>query len=166
MATSPDAAAAELAAAAPAKKKLPLWLLIAAAVLVLGGGAGGFWLWHARSAAHTKVAKAPSGPPHYLALKPFVVNFQGSQQARFLQVAMQVMSRDPKTLKLIEQNDPMVRNNLLLLLGNQQYATLDTETGKQQLRSAVLAAIRHVVATAGGQPNQVAAVYFTSFVMQ
>ncbi len=165
MATSPEAAAAEVAAA-PAKKKLPLWLLIAVAVLVLGGGVGGFLWWHAKSAAHPKVVKAPSGPPHYLALKPFVVNFQGSQQARFLQVAMQVMSRDPKTLKLIEQNDPMVRNNLLLLLGNQQYTTLDTEAGKEQLRSAVLAAIRKVVATAGGQPDRVAAVYFTSFVMQ
>ncbi len=170
MPTTPEAAAAN-AAAAPAKKKraMPLWLTIALAVVLVGAAAaGGFVLMHGKGApaAHGEVAKRPSGPPHFLALKPFVVNFQAGQQVRYLQVAMQVMSHDPKTLKLIDQNDPIVRNNLLLLLGNQQAATLASEAGKQQLRAAALEAIRKVVANAGGHPNRVAAIYFTSFVMQ
>ena len=168
MATAPEAAAAD-AGAAPAKKKraLPLWLVIALAVVLVGGGAtAGFLLMHAKSAgAHAKKVK-PAGPPQYLALKPFVVNFQGSQEARFLQVAIQVMSRDPKALTLVQDNDPVVRNNLLMLLGSQQYTTLNTEAGKEQLRAAVLAAIRKVVADAGGKPGEIEAVYFTSFVMQ
>ena len=170
MATAPEAAAAD-AAAAPAKKRraMPLWVTIALAVVVIGAAAAGaFVLMHGKAtpATHGTVAKRPSGPPHFLALKPFVVNFQAGQQVRYLQVDMQVMSHDPKTLKLIDQNDPIVRNNLLLLLGNQQAATLASEAGKQQLRAAVLAAIRKVVANAGGHPNRVAAIYFTSFVMQ
>ena len=170
MATAPEVAAAETAAAPEKKKRtLPLWLTITLAVVLIGAAAGGgFLLMHGKSApgAHGKVVKRPSGPPHFLALKPFVVNFQAGQQVRYLQVALQVMSHDPKTLKLVQQNNPIVRNNLLLLLGNQQASTLATETGKQQLRAAVLAAIRKVVANAGGHPKRVAAIYFTSFVMQ
>lgn len=168
MATAPEAAAAD-AGAAPAKKKraLPLWLVIALAVVLVGGGAtAGLLLMHSKSGGANAKKIKPAGPAHYLALKPFVVNFQGSQEARFLQVAVQVMSRDPKALTLVQQNDPVVRNNLLMLLGGQQYTTLDTEAGKEQLRAAVLAAIRKVVAGAGGKPGEIEAVYFTSFVMQ
>jgi flagellar FliL protein len=171
MATAPEAAVPADVAEVPEKKKraLPLWLTITlAAVLICAAAGGGFLLMHSKATGKTQ-AKAihhPSGPPHYLPLKPFVVNFQGSQQARYLQVALQVMSRDPKTLTLIEQNDPVVRNNLLLLLGSQQATVLATEAGKQQLRAAVLTAIRKIVADAGGHPNRVAAIYFTSFVMQ
>lgn len=169
MATATETAPAD--AASPEKKKrgMPLWLTIALATTLIGGGAGGaYLLMHsaASAGAHGKAAKHPSGPPHYLALKPFVVNFAANQQVRYLQVAMQVMSRDPKTLKLIQQNTPLVRNNLLLLLGSQKYTVLNTETGKQQLRAAVLAAVRKVVANAGGKASRVAAIYFTSFVMQ
>ncbi len=171
MATAPEAAVPADAAEAPEKKKrvMPLWLTITlASVLICAAAGGGFLLMHSKATSKTqaKAVHHPSGPPHYLPLKPFVVNFQGSQQARYLQVALQVMSRDPKTLTLIQQNDPVVRNNLLLLLGSQQATVLATEAGKQQLRAAVLAAIRKIVADAGGHPSHVAAIYFTSFVMQ
>ncbi len=171
MATAPEAAVPADVTEVPEKKKraLPLWLTITlAAVLICAAAGGGFLLMHSKASGKSpaKAVHHPSGPPHYLPLKPFVVNFQGSQQARYLQVALQVMSRDPKTLTLIEQNDPVVRNNLLLLLGSQQATVLATEAGKQQLRAAVLTAIRKIVADAGGHPSRVAAIYFTSFVMQ
>jgi len=171
MATAPEVAVPADVAEVPEKKKraLPLWLTITlAGVLICAAAGGGFLLMHSKATGKTqaKAVHHPSGPPHYLPLKPFVVNFQGSQQARYLQVALQVMSRDPKTLTLIEQNDPVVRNNLLLLLGSQQATVLATEAGKQQLRAAVLTAIRKIVADAGGHPSHVAAIYFTSFVMQ
>ena len=171
MATAPEATVPTDVPASPEKKKrvLPLWLTITlAAVLICIAAGGGFWLMHSRAAGKAKssVVHHPSGPPHYLPLKPFVVNFQGSQGARYLQVALQVMSRDPKTLTLIQQNNPVVRNNLLLLLGSQQASLLATEAGKEQPRANVLAAIRKIVADAGGHPHRVAAIYFTSFVMQ
>lgn len=165
MATAP-ATAAEADPAPQKKRSLPLWLIIAIATVVIGTGAGGVMALHLiGSGVHGK-GKAPSGPPIYLPLKPFVVNFQAGQGARYLQVTVQVMSRDPKTIALLKQNDPMVRNSLLLLLGGQQYKTLDTEAGKQKLRASVLAAIRKVAAENGGKPDRIDAVYFTSFVMQ
>ncbi len=167
MANAPAAAATEPSSTPQKKRAMPLWLIITIAAVVLGAGAGGFLLLHGRAADGTHGArKAPSGPPHYLALKPFVVNFQSGQAVRYLQVSLQVMSRDPATLTLLKQNDPVVRNDLLLLLSNQRYATLDTEAGKQRLRAAVLADVRKVVSAAGGHPGHVDAIYFTSFVMQ
>jgi len=76
------------------------------------------------------------------------------------------MSRDPKTLELLKDNDPVVRNDLLILLANQKYSVLASPAGKQQLRADALAVIRKDLAQAGGDPSSVEAVYFTSFVMQ
>jgi flagellar protein FliL len=163
------AAAGPAGAEAPAaaKRRIP-WLIviIGAAVLVIGAGAA-LLLTHGRSATGHKSAAAPSGPPLYLALDPpFVVNFQADQIVRFLQVSIEVMSRDPKTLDLLKANDPVVRNDLLLLLGNQKYATLATPQGKEQLRADALIVVRKDLAQAGGDPKRLEAVYFTSFVMQ
>ena len=154
---------------AAGKRRIP-WLIIVigAALLLIGVGAA-LVLTHRSTAQHAKgaAAHASSGPPLYLALDPaFVVNFQANQLVRFLQVSVEVMSRDPKSLELLKANDPVLRNDLLILFGNQEYATLATPAGKEQLRAAALAVIRKDLAQAGGDPKRVAAVYFTSFVMQ
>ena len=152
------------------KRRIP-WLIIAIAAGVLIAGAGGaFVLTHGfghSGAAHAKsAARKPSGPPIYLALDPpFVVNFQADQIVRFLQVSVQVMSRDQKSLDLLKANDPAVRNDLLILFGNQKYATIATPAGKEQLRNDALAVVRKDLAQAGGDPKTLEAVYFTSFVM-
>lgn len=158
-------------ATSPAGKRRIPWLIIiiSAAVLVAGIGGALVFLHGRADAGQAKGAKAhePSGPPHYLALDPpFVVNFQANQLVRFLQVSVEVMSRDPKTLTLLKDNNPVLRNDLLILFGNQKYATLSTPAGKEQLRADALAVIRKDLAQAGGDPKRVAAVYFTSFVMQ
>lgn len=167
---NPPTAPAGAAAPAAGKRRIPwLYVGIGAAVLIVGLGAALF-LMHGHSAASdTKAAAAHKAlsPPLYLALDPpFVVNFQADQLVRFLQVTVQVMSRDPKTLDLLKANDPVLRNDLLILLANQKYAAISTPAGKEQLRADALAAIRKDLVQAGGDPKLVEAVYFTSFVMQ
>lgn len=174
MAEVPVLAPADGAAeAAPAKRRMPLWLIIAISAVLLAAGVGvGAGFSHVFGGAGPKHATRraepkPSGPPLYLALDPpFVVNFQANELVRFLQVSVQVMSHDQKVLDLLKANDPVVRNALLLLFANQKYATLATTAGKEQLRAQALAAIRKIVAQAGGDPQRIDAVYFTSFVMQ
>jgi len=154
---------------APSGKGKKLIILIAVAVLVLVGGGVGAWFAFG-SASGKKAAAArhpPLAPPQYVALDPpFVVNFENDQQVRFLQVTAQLMSRDLSTIELLKANDPVVRNDLLLLFGGQKYSVISTREGKEQLRTQTLAAVRKVVAGAGGKPERVEAVYFTSFVMQ
>lgn len=172
--------------AAPAGGKKKLILIIAIAAVVLGGGgAGAFFMFggkhdeepakgkdkaHAaqkKEAEKEKDEPPPEGPPLFVALDPpFVVNFEAEELVRFLQVTAQLMTRDPETVELLKTNDPIIRNDLLLLLGNQHYQTIATREGKEALRNQALEAVRKVVKSAGGKPKNVEAVYFTSFVMQ
>jgi len=153
-------------AAAPRKNRK--WLIIAAAALLVLGAGG--WLLLGRGNNHAKQVEKPkesAGPPLYLALDPpFVVNFEGDQLVRFLQIAVQVMTRDPAIVELLKTNDPVVRNDLLLLFANQKYEVMAAREGKEKLRSDALTVVRKVVQSGGGKPEHVEQVYFTSFVMQ
>jgi flagellar protein FliL len=159
------------AEAGEAPKKSRKWLIIgvAAFVVLAGGGAAAFMLvGHGNTHGKKEVkAKDPLAPPLYVGLDPpFVVNFEGEQLVRFLQITVQVMTRDPATVELLKANDPVVRNDLLLLFANQKYEVVAARAGKEKLRSDALSAVRHVVELGGGKPDHVENVYFTSFVMQ
>lgn len=165
-----EAPAPEVAeGAAAGKKSGRLWLWIVLAVLVAGGGAGGWWWFAGANGAASKAAahETPKAPPIYYALDPpFVANFQTEKLVRFLQVTVQLMSRDAHTVDLLKSNDPAIRNDLLLLYSNQSYAALSTREGMEKLRAETLATVRRVLTGVGGDPKLVEAAYFTSFVMQ
>ncbi len=159
--------AAEVAPRAVSRNKTVI--MIALLVLLVAGGGVGAWLVIGPQGGkqHPAVKHEPLPPPQYAALDPpFVVNFEADQQVRFLQVTVQLMSRDAATIEVLRTNDPVVRNDLLLLFGGQKYSVISTREGKESLRTQTLAAVRKIVAGAGGKPEKVEAVYFTSFVMQ
>jgi flagellar FliL protein len=169
------APAEEPASAGGGGKGKWITIIIAVVLVVAGAGAGallGPFFHSSPTAANKKSTSKPAkevvkGPPLYAALDPpFVVNFEADQAVRFLQITVQVMSRDQPTLDLLKANDPVVRNDLLLLFGNQKYTTISTSAGKEKLRADALDAIRKVIGGAGGKPELAEAVYFTSFVMQ
>ncbi len=166
-----EAAPGQAGVAPPKKGKLGLILMIVAVLVLSGGGAAAYLLLGGhkdpKAVAAEKAKEAQKLPALYVALDPpFVVNFEAEQLVRFLQVTVQVMSRDPATVEIIKTNDPVVRNDLLLLLGNQNYATISSREGKEKLRQLALEAVRKVVTSAGGKAEKVEAIYFTSFVMQ
>ena len=117
---------------------------------------------HQEEKAKPKEAKAPI---YYKLDPPFVVNFQGQNGSRFLQVTIELMTYDPDVVPAIEQHMPVIRNNLVFLLssvGSDQISTLE---GKQKLRADTLAEIQRVLKDKIGKPG-VEEVYFTSIVMQ
>ncbi|MEP7311471.1 MAG: flagellar basal body-associated FliL family protein [Pseudomonadota bacterium] len=160
-------AAPEAAPKAKPKGKSRLLIIIAAAVVLLGGGGAWFFLKPApdkNAEAEHAAAKLPSV---YIALDPpFVVNFDAGAAARFLQITVQLMTRAPEMVEFLKLHDPVIRNDLLLLFGNQQVTEVSTREGKEKLREAALEAVRKIVAGEGGKAEEVEAVYFTSFVMQ
>ena len=93
------------------------------------------------------------------------MNFEGNQKANYLQITMQLMTRTPGVVKILEEDDPLIRNNILLLFSGQKYDELSTLAGKEKLRAEVLKAVQQIVKTEFGKPA-VEAVYFTSFIMQ
>ena len=150
------------AAAKGGKKKL--LIIVAAAVVALGAAGGGAWFFmnkgHADEEAvadsdegehDAKDAKKEKGkgkkdkkgkaaepklPAIYVEFTPpFVVNFDAKGMMRFLQVSIEVMTRDHETAEMIKQHDPKIRNDLLLLLGSQTYDTISTVKARKRCAS-------------------------------
>lgn len=162
-----DAAAGE--APAPAKSKM--LVIILCSVLAAGAAGGGVYFMSANKGgdaqASDEAESKPKQPATYLKFDPpFVVNFQNRGTMRFLQVSVEVMTRDSATAELIRLHDPKLRNDLLMLLGSQTYETISTREGKEKLRGEALQVVHDVITAEGGKPEKVEQLYFTSFVMQ
>jgi flagellar FliL protein len=112
-------------------------------------------------------AAEPKLPAIYVEFHPpFVVNFDAKGVMRFLQVSIQVMTRDHETSEMIKLHEPKIRNNMLLLLGSQTLDTISTTEAKEALRKQSLETIAKIVEDEGGEGKKVEDLYFTSFVMQ
>jgi flagellar FliL protein len=186
-----DEAATESAEPVAKKSSKKLILIVAAAVLVLGGGGAAAYFMLGNSdepvaeegppakdgKAKAKTAKEkgkkdkkdekPKAPAQYVKLDPpFVTNFESKGLVRFLQISVEVMTRDPATAELLKMHDPMIRNDLLLLLSNQQYEVISSREGKEKLRTEALQTVAKVIDLEGGDGKHVEQLFFTSFVMQ
>lgn len=160
-----SATAANPALPVEAPRKSRKLVLIVAAVAVLAAGGGGAWWWMGRGAdgAHAKPAAAPA---LYHPMEPvFVVNLADPDGSKYLQVEVQLMTRDPDALAQLAQHAPRIRNRLLLLYGQQHSAGLRTRADKERLQKESLAEVQAILKSETGKPG-VEAVYFTSFVTQ
>ena len=171
------AEAAEAKAPAAAGGRSPLIAIVAAVVISTMASAGISFLLirqqlSAAAPAHgedgeAKAAeeKVEKGPPNYIPLDPaFVVNLEGAD-TRFLQVQVQMMTRDPKGGEELKVHEPRIRSALLMLFSQQQPQDIATREGKEKLQADVLAEIQKIMTEETGKPL-VEAVYFTSFVTQ
>ncbi|MGS1079422.1 flagellar basal body-associated FliL family protein [Pseudoxanthomonas beigongshangi] len=159
----------------PAPKAGKPWLIIGlVAIIAAGAAGGGAWFFASRNATPAKPAakaapeasKVPA-PAQYFALEPpFVVNLIGSAGgARYLQVEVQLMTRDPESLKAIELHAPALRAKLLMLFAQQNAEELITRAGKEKLQAQALAEVRKLMKAETGKPGA-EQLLFTSFVMQ
>ena len=116
--------------------------------------------------SETKTEGADKGAAIYFKFDPaFIVNFQAGEELRFLQVAVEVMSRDPLVIAAVEEHMPVLRNNLIVLFSSQDFTTISTRVGKERIRAQVLSEIQKILREKIGKPG-VDEVYFTTFVMQ
>lgn len=108
----------------------------------------------------------PTSATLYLALEPpFTVNFVDQGLLRYLQVNVSVMARDRAVLEAVQAHSPQIRNNLIVLFGSRDFATLSSAEGKEKLRTLVLKEIQSILNKEIGEPG-IEAVYFTNFIMQ
>ena len=157
---------------APRKSKKGLLIIIISVVVLAGGGAGAYFGFlnkgpDDKTAAAKKEEPKPKLPAQFVALDPpFVVNFEPGSSTRFLQIAVELMTRHPEMVEFLKRNTPIIRNDLLLLFGNKRPEDVATQEEKEALRAAALQTVRKIVTEEGGKPEELEAVYFTSFVMQ
>lgn len=109
---------------------------------------------------------APPAPALYIPISPaFVVNFVDGGKARFLQITMEVMTRDPQVTAHIKTHLPAIKNNLVMLFSSQSYEDISTLEGKETLREEALTVVQEILEEETGDPG-IETVYFTSLVMQ
>jgi len=80
-------------------------------------------------------------------------------------IEMTAATSDEKAKNAIDDHIPELRNNLLMMLGEQVSDDLETTEGKDALREKAFELVEEVVAKHYG-PGRVTDVFFTRFVMQ
>lgn len=168
------------------KSKLKLIIIIVVALLLLGGGGGAAWFFFlkeeeppaevdpaAAAAAEEEKKKAeqaaePQIPAEYIILKPeFVVSFQVGTRQRFLQTSIEIMSRKKTVSEAVALHEPMIRNEIIRILGEQDFDRLRTNDGRIALQDALQKQLGLVLSReANLKPEDIEAVLFTNFVMQ
>ena len=145
-------------------------------MLLAAGGAAAFLLMGSENskpvidADGAEVARAEQPvemdkDPIYVPLQPaFVVNFEHNGNVRYLQLTLQAMAYEQSVVDKVEANMPAVRNKLILLFSGQDFDSLKTMEGKENLRKEVLDSINQVVRLT--TEPKVSDVFFTGFVMQ
>lgn len=157
------------AASGGGKKKMIL--IIVGALLLVGGSIGGTLLivGGGNDSAEAEVeveAEVARDDPSYIDLKPaFTVNLAPEDPVGFLQISMQVLTFNDDVANDLEKHKPLIRNNLLVLFGEQRSADLRAPEGKEKLQKSALEAVQTVV-NEHGSGGEVDNVFFTSFVMQ
>lgn len=167
-------------------------LLIVLIVLVLVIGGAGAWFFlvkgDAKEGSSAKEAKVEKvlGPLTYLTMVPeFIVNFGPGSKVRYLQVDLQIATRDQVALETVSTYRPVLRNDILVVLSGVNFDDLKLRGGKEALQKKLLNTINKVVSSAGhaaphnGANNKhgtshenehvegpIDNVYFTSFIMQ
>ena len=112
-------------------------------------------------------AEPTAGPALYTSLHPpIVVNFKDQQgDAHFMQITMEVMSRDQGVINSVREHTAAVRNGLILLYSSAVYEEVTTNEGKEKMLADGLAKVQEVMTEVSGEAG-VEAVYFTNLVIQ
>jgi flagellar protein FliL len=118
--------------------------------------------WQVNAADKEGAAKAI----YYAMDPPFVVNLNEGARMHFMQITVQLMSRDPAVIAAIEANQPPLRDALIMLLSHQTGETMRGVMGREEVRKQALIDVQKVLAEVAGVKKGLDAVYFTDFVIQ
>ena len=95
-----------------------------------------------------------------------MINFVDERgKGRFLQISLELMTREQDVVEAIKAHTPIMRNNLILLFGDIQYADVSTRDGKAKMLDMALEEINNILEAQIGERG-VEAVYFTNLVVQ
>jgi len=149
------------------KSKMLIIIIAVLVVLMIGGGAAAFLMMSGGDEASVDESAEPAQMPAiYFDFKPpFVVNYQWKGRQRYVQISMSVMTRNAAAIETINTHMPLVRNNLVMVLGSQDFEMLRTPEGKEALRQSVLEELQKILTEEMGEPG-IEQVLFTNFVMQ
>lgn len=166
-----DGKAAGEASSGGGKKKLILIIVGIVLLIAVAVGATLFLVGGDSSDEETAdkeavVEEEPLLPAQYVILKPeFVVSFQVGSRQRFLQASIDIMTRKQTVVDALNLHEPMIRNDIIRVIGEQNFDRLRTAEGRVELQELLLQQVRQIVQRESGVEG-VEALLFTNFVMQ
>ncbi len=105
-------------------------------------------------------------PAIYYPLKPpIIVTYNARGRQRYVQAEVSLMFRDQNLIPVIEMHMPMIRHELMMIIGGQVYEELQTAEGKELTRLQCLEKMRELLEREIGDPG-IEQVLFVGFVMQ
>lgn len=111
-----------------------------------------------------EVAATPQ--PIYLPIKPaFVVNYGGEGRLRYIKAELTVRLTTSAAASGVRHHLPYIRNNLVRLFAGQTDETIESQEGKEALRTEALKEIQKIVMDEEGVDG-VEEVLFTSLIIQ
>ncbi len=156
---------------AGSKKKLFIIIGIAVLVLLIGGGIGAWYLLKEKPV--DEETKTPAQQIPVPNLKPqsqigpmvnvdeFIVNIISGDAAHYVKASLTFELTNEQVKAEVEQRMPQMRDAVLLLISNKTYEELQDLQGKKQLKAELTTKINSFL-----QTGQVAAIFFTNFVVQ
>lgn len=101
----------------------------------------------------------------YIPVKTMTVNFADAGPAQFLQIDISFMTYNPELVDLVKVHMPIIRNDMLNLLGTQTYKEVSTSDGKESLRIKLLLIVQKILMEQEEREG-IEAIYFTKIIMQ
>jgi flagellar FliL protein len=112
--------------------------------------------------AYANEGKSEGGGGLSAKLEPFTVNLLGAD--KYLQVGITLQLGNPETGEKIKMYMPVVRHVLILLLSNQEAATIQSASGKKHLIEEIKDSINKALKL--DEHDGVTDTYFENFVIQ
>ena len=108
----------------------------------------------------------PSIPAQYITLMPeFVINYQVGPRQRFLQVTIEVMTYKQSVIDAFQLHEPMIRNEIISVLGRQEFNNLRTNDGRLLMQQELKNHLENVLKK-DAETEGIEAILFTNLVMQ
>ncbi len=155
--------------AKPSKKPLIILILSVIGSLAVGAGGTFFAMQHYYANIPTPVCEEPAPPPvttiYFEITKPLVVNFPQNASIRLVKISLSLSADHPEVIAVLKKNEPMLMNNLLMLISTQNTDALKTHEGKVSLRNAIFDDVTAMLEKMS-PGSEIKEVFFTSFIMQ
>lgn len=107
------------------------------------------------------------GPPITISLdQPITVNLSEPNDAKLLQVQLDLTTYDPKLEAEVKANRAEIINDIMLVMSDVNAAKLRTREGKETLQKQIKDEINQVLAKRTGKKDAIDDVFFTKLLMQ
>jgi len=132
--------------------------------LLLGGGGAAFYMT-SMAPPVAQEDQVDTRTNIYVEVPPVVANFEYEGSMRYLQVTVNLQTRDTASATLMKDNAPLIQGEILMLLQDLDFGTVRSTEGKRALIEMIDAGVRELFKS-GAEPLELEQVVLTGFVVQ